>query len=170
MVKSDFNKIVAICKKCHQLKHHIRMGSQCVCGDYKYRNASFCDKCTRMNRLAKKIKRFKRSNGYVYVLAPDHPRLAKSVAKKHQGYIPEHILVMENHLGRYLEGDENIHHKNGIRHDNRIENLELWKTGQPAGHRVSDIINFAKYILERYSNPEILNWMELHLSKEKIAS
>ena len=58
-------------------------------------------------------------SGYILIHSPNHP-----FAKK-QGYVPEHRLVMEKHLGRYLEKWEIIHHINGIRNDNRIENLEL---------------------------------------------
>jgi hypothetical protein len=69
--------------------------------------------------------------------------------------IAEHRLVMEKHLGRVLVEGENVHHINGVRDDNRIENLELWNTTQPCGQRSLDKIAYALEILELYA-PELL--------------
>lgn len=69
----------------------------------------------------------------------------------------QHHLVMMHTLGRQLEKFERVHHKNGIRNDNRIENLELWSVTQPYGQRVEDMISFCKDYLEKYGHTVILN-------------
>ena len=63
--------------------------------------------------------RIKTFQGYIYILKPNHPNSNK------EGYIKEHRYIMSEYLKRPLKSWEEVHHKNGIRDDNRIENLEL---------------------------------------------
>jgi len=83
-------------------------------------------------------------NGYIKLFKPLHP---SSTTK---GHILEHRFVMEETLGRSLTSTENVHHINGIRSDNRPENLELWVTSQPKGQRPIDLVEWAREILQTY--------------------
>ncbi len=67
----------------------------------------------------------KKINGYILLHKPSHPQ-----AKR--GYVREHRLVMEAALGRYLGQNEVVHHKNGAKDDNRLENLELLSSAEHA--------------------------------------
>lgn len=78
--------------------------------------------------------RFHAGGGYVKCYAPHHP----SVRDKGKRYVFEHRLVMEGLIGRFLLPHESVHHKNGVRDDNRPENLELWAHSHPSGQRVEE--------------------------------
>lgn len=82
-----------------------------------------------------------KGNGYVntqgYFILPDGRK--------------EHRVVMEAMIGRPLTRQENVHHKNTNRLDNRPENLELWISSQPSGGRVEDMVSHAVEILARYA-------------------
>lgn len=95
----------------------------------------------------KHLRRFKDivdDQGYIQVSAPNHPNARKSKR------VPKHRLVMSEFLERALLGTETVHHKNGDKTDNRIENLELWTTAHQPGQRVKDLVEFAKAILRDY--------------------
>lgn len=92
--------------------------------------------------------------GYVFVLKRDHPR-----AKRNEGYVFEHILVMEKTLKRFLHDGEIVHHKNEIKSDNRIENLELMTHGEHtklhhigAKRSIETRKKISEKAIERYKN------------------
>lgn len=134
-----------------------------LCGEkffYKLKNAKYCPECRQKNRLITYKKPFKKNDspkpkrkdgqgtithaGYKYITRVGHPNSYRD------GKIGEHTFIMSEFLGRPLSKQESIHHKNGIRHDNRIENLELWSRFQPSGSRVEDKIEWCKQFLEHY--------------------
>ena len=84
-------------------------------------------------------------NGYKQITIANHPNMTSK-----RGRIAEHTAIMAFYLGRPLRERESVHHKNGIRNDNRIENLELWHRGQPSGQRLEDKLEWAKKFLEDY--------------------
>lgn len=87
------------------------------------------------------------SGGYIRIYLPDHP-----YCETHRFSIPEHRVVMEKMIGRYLLPSETVHHKNGVRHDNRPENLQLFVSRHPPGQTPSDLVKWANEILLLYKN------------------
>lgn len=61
----------------------------------------------------------RRAQGYVFLQRPDHPKAGKN------GYVREHVLIMSDHIGRPIATNEIVHHRDGVRDHNWIENLEL---------------------------------------------
>jgi hypothetical protein len=87
----------------------------------------------------------KTSKGYVRVYLPEHPNAMSD------GQILEHILIMSEHLGRPLTDDEQVHHKNGVKDDNRIENLVLKIKAHGPGIEIADALQWAHEIIARYT-------------------
>lgn len=65
--------------------------------------------------------RYKTYKGYIMLNLPKHPK-----AKYNMPYIPEHRLIVEAFLGRFLKDEEEVHHINEIKDDNRIKNLMVF--------------------------------------------
>ena len=87
-----------------------------------------CRSCSSKQLIGKRSRgwkggRFTAKSGYVFVYI-EKPSLFEQMLDK-DGYILEHRLVMAESIGRPLASTEIVHHKNGVKDDNRIENLEI---------------------------------------------
>lgn len=96
------------------------------------------------------------SHGYRWLMVPSELRHLT----RGEEMTGEHRLIMALHLGRPLQPHESVHHRNGERTDNRLDNLELWTRSQPNGQRVVDKVRWAVEILRHY-RPELLTGQAL---------
>lgn len=119
-----------------------------------YREQKFCDvECKAAHQRSKAFAKFEagnfgrhiKRNGYVWISIP---ALANDGVNKTE--MLEHRYVMEQHLGRKLRPDETVHHKNGNRAHNTMDNLELFSSRHGPGQRVIDKIAFAIEMLQLY--------------------
>ena len=119
------NKICLVCNKTFQVKNYRKdtaMFCSYICaGKHKYLKVkdSFVHGMNGSNHPMWKGGEILNSQGYILVYSPNHPY------KDKRNYIREHRLVMEKYIGRFLLPSEVIHHINGIKTDNRIENLKI---------------------------------------------
>lgn len=101
------------------------------------------------------------THGYAQVFRPDHPNARKA------GWVGEHTVVMSEMIGRPLLPHENVHHINGVRDDNRPENLELWSHSQPKGQRVHDKSEWAIQILQTYRPDALVPSLRVDATPER---
>lgn len=121
------------CAHCHTVRERRKYQS----GSYDY-STRFC---SRACVDAAQTKGCVDKNGYM-------------LRRRNGRMVPEHRIVMEELIGRPLTRQENVHHINGQKLDNRSENLEIWNCSQPSGQRAKDKVSFALEILSLY--PELL--------------
>jgi len=124
-------------KKCAYEGCSLRTGKIVSCGCYNREKSKIeCEKRVGTKNPGWKGGR-QHSHGYILLLIPDHPNASK------RGLVAEQIFVMSQFLGRPLLKSETVHHKNGVKTDNRIENLELWASRHPKGQRDADLTIWA---------------------------
>lgn len=120
-------------------------GGMCLCCGREARNNGLCGTHYRRKRLGRDLDAPIRQRGAGRIDKNGY-RVFEIAGKQ----VMDHRLVMADHMGRALLPDETVHHKNGDRVDNRVENLELWSSRQPKGQRVCDKLAWAKELILLY--------------------
>ena len=136
--KSTQKRIVDLCLYCNKEFEH-----------WPSDGHMFCDReCYNSNRQKQRVNTSKvTDDGYVLVYRPD-----SLSAQPSTGFTFEHRYIMEQHIGRQLLSEETVHHKNGVRTDNHLDNLELWSSSHPKGQRVQDKLEWARRIVSLYGD------------------
>lgn len=112
-----------ICGKPYRSKPHVRTCSR-ECG-LELRGRNIAAGWQKRRDEGRQRTRYITSHGYVHIQLPPDQQLRARLHAYKNGWVPEHRYVMAQHLGRPLTSQETVHHKNGDRADNRLENLEL---------------------------------------------
>ena len=139
---------------------------QCIMDDCK--NYRFANKMCRKHYRRKDPYKFKKkfpmwsirpdyNKGYLFIKVPaDYPGRKFTIqGGGKSGLQFHHVHVMEKKIGRPLKKSETVHHKNGIKTDNRINNLELWCSNHSSGQRVKDLLDWAKTIIKEYGDLDL---------------
>lgn len=154
-----FNRLTAIKKVGREGSHNLWL-FKCDCGNEILRKRVHVTK----NNPTKSCGCLTKENARNRMSGENHHswRNGEAIINKKHGYkefrhgklrgVREHRYVYEQYYGITLTPNQNIHHINGDRSDNRIENLELWDTSQPSGQRVEDKIIFYKKLVEQYKD------------------
>lgn len=147
-------RVCSVCGNEFDYKNHPEKAtcSKACAGELRRKGPmhSFCERCgTRIERVGDRYRRFCSNECRSKVVGSKRPNsLGYTMIKvgkdyfgtTRSGWIQEHRYVMEQSLGRPLGKGEHVHHKNGDRTDNRLENLELWSGKKdPKGQRQIDL-------------------------------
>lgn len=143
------------CNRCHEFKekndfHKEKDNKDGLRGDCKLCNKNYRKlhnlglDAKNKNPLPRSYKGHLTEEGYKLIYKKGHPNASKN------GYILEHKYIMSENLGRPLKKEEIVHHLNGIRNDNSLDNLELWSKSHPPGQRIKDKIDWCIKFLKEY--------------------